>query len=81
MTLIDFPATSSHREGRVAGEPRDVEGLDDGHFVLGVQWHAETLTAEAEQLALFERLVAAAELASRKSADAQEEEDSGAHAV
>jgi len=58
-----------------------VEGLDDGHFVLGVQWHAETLTAEAEQLALFERLVAAAELASRKSADAQEEEDSGAHAV
>jgi putative glutamine amidotransferase len=58
-----------------------VEGVDDGHFVLGVQWHAETLTAEAEQLALFERLVAAAELTPRKSADAQEEEDSGAHAV
>jgi putative glutamine amidotransferase len=32
----------------------------DGHFVMGVQWHAETLVGEAEQLALFERLVEAA---------------------
>ncbi len=31
----------------------------DGRFVLGVQWHAETLVADAEQLALFERLVEA----------------------
>ena len=52
----------------------------DGHFVLGVQWHAETLIEEAEQLALFERLVAAAELTVQSSSE-QEEEDSGAHAV
>jgi putative glutamine amidotransferase len=62
-----------------------VEGeQDDGRFVLGVQWHAETLVEEAEQLALFERLVRAAELAGtgRKSDGEQEEaEDSGAHAV
>jgi len=51
-----------------------------GHFVLGVQWHAETLIEEAEQLALFERLVAAAELTVQSSSE-QEEEDSGAHAV
>ena len=25
--------------------------------MLGVQWHAETLVADAEQLSLFERLV------------------------
>ncbi len=31
----------------------------DGRFVLGVQWHAETLVADAEQLSLFERLVEA----------------------
>ncbi len=35
-----------------------VEELD-GRFVLGVQWHAETLVADAEQLSLFERLVEA----------------------
>ena len=51
-----------------------------GHFVLGVQWHAETLIEEAEQLALFERLVAAAELTVQSSSE-QEEEDSEAHAV
>jgi putative glutamine amidotransferase len=55
---------------------------DDSHLVLGVQWHAETLTEEAEQLALFERLVQAAEqAAARKHAGTQEAEDSGAHAV
>jgi len=32
----------------------------DGRFVLGVQWHAETLVARPEQLALFARLVEAA---------------------
>ncbi len=70
-----------------------VEGMDDGHLVLGVQWHAETLTEKAEQLALFERLVAAAELTAQSSFGAQdaeltaqssseqEEEDSGAHAI
>ncbi len=49
-----------------------------------MQWHAETLIGEAEQLALFERLVQAAEQAAahkRVEADAQEAEDSGAHAV
>lgn len=36
-----------------------IEAIEDtdGRFVLGVQWHAETLTDEAEELALFERLV------------------------
>jgi putative glutamine amidotransferase len=53
----------------------------DGHFVLGVQWHAETLIEKTEQLALFERLVAAAELAVQQSVGEQEEEDSGAHTV
>jgi putative glutamine amidotransferase len=52
---------------------------EDGHFVLGVQWHAETLIDEAEQLALFERLVEAATLAERRDSD--EQEDSGARAV
>jgi putative glutamine amidotransferase len=57
-----------------------VEG-HGGHFVLGVQWHAETLIQEAEQLALFERLVQAAELTAWERAGEQEEEDSGTHAV
>jgi putative glutamine amidotransferase len=61
---------------------------DDGQLMLGVQWHAETLTGEAEQLALFELLVRAAERAgARRSGEAsesageQEAEDSGAHAL
>jgi putative glutamine amidotransferase len=62
-----------------------VEGPDDGRFVLGVQWHAETLTGEAEQLALFERLVQAAGLAvargQKEQEQGSEQEDSGAHAV
>ena len=59
-----------------------------GHFVMGVQWHAETLVAEAEQLALFERLVEAATpterhpgLIGQQDSDSGEQEDSGAHAV
>jgi len=59
-----------------------------GHFVMGVQWHAETLVAEAEQLALFERLVEAATpteqqtgLIEHQDSDSGEQEDSGAHAV
>jgi putative glutamine amidotransferase len=55
-----------------------VEG-DDRRFVLGVQWHAETLVDEPEQLALFERLVQAAGLAADE--DPGEQEGSGAHAV
>jgi putative glutamine amidotransferase len=55
---------------------------EDGQLVLGVQWHAETLTEKAEQLALFERLVQAAErAAAHKRADTGAAEDSGAHAV
>jgi len=62
-----------------------VEGTGP-HFVLGVQWHAETLVSEAEQLALFERLVAAAGLSAQDAgehanSDPGEQEDSGAHAV
>jgi putative glutamine amidotransferase len=39
-----------------------IEAVEDiaGAPLLGVQWHAETLTAHAEELALFERLVEAA---------------------
>jgi putative glutamine amidotransferase len=74
-----------------------VEGEQaDGRLVLGVQWHAETLVGEAEQLALFERLVQAAMLGAQgrhESSSAREEQltaqkgsgkqeaDSGAHAV
>jgi putative glutamine amidotransferase len=64
-----------------------IEAVEDPdsaeQLVLGVQWHAETLTEEAEQLALFERLVLAAEQAAtrRRSAAGAEAEDSGAHAV
>ena len=69
-----------------------IEAIEDpdsgGQLVFGVQWHAETLTAETEQLALFVRLVQAAQQAgaSRRAAAGerageQEAEDSGAHAV
>ena len=34
--------------------------------MLGVQWHAETLVADAEQLSLFERLVEATEHPGRR---------------
>jgi len=60
----------------------------DGRFVLGVQWHAETLVADAEQLSLFERLVEATRHTGREAprereriTDRGEEEDSGAHAI
>ena len=62
-----------------------VEGRG-ARFVLGVQWHAETLVGEAEQLSLFERLVEAATFARQgcgehEDSDSGEQEDSGAHAV
>jgi gamma-glutamyl-gamma-aminobutyrate hydrolase PuuD len=50
----------------------------DDRFVMGVQWHAETLVDEAGHLALFERLVEAARIAER---DSGEQEDSDAHAI
>jgi putative glutamine amidotransferase len=59
----------------------------DGRFVLGVQWHAETLVADAEQLSLFERLVEAtrhpgmAAPRERAGVDRDEQEDFGAHAI
>jgi putative glutamine amidotransferase len=49
----------------------------DGRFALGVQWHAETLIGQAEQLALFERLVEEARPAGQR--DSGEQEGSGAH--
>jgi putative glutamine amidotransferase len=61
-----------------------VEGQSgDDRFVLGVQWHAETLTGEAEQLALFERLVRATKSSGRvqTQSSSEQEKDSGAHAV
>jgi putative glutamine amidotransferase len=75
------------QDGMIEAIEQANEG-QDGHFVLGVQWHAETLVEKTEQLALFERLVAAAELAAaanelaaQSSDGEEEEEDSGAHAV
>lgn len=63
----------------------------DGRFVIGVQWHAETLVADAEQLSLFERLVEATRhpgmaaprerISAERGGDRGEQEDSGAHAV
>jgi putative glutamine amidotransferase len=50
----------------------------DGHFALGVQWHAETLVEEAEQLALFERLVEEAGLAGERDSADQEGSDASA---
>jgi putative glutamine amidotransferase len=48
----------------VAGRAPDgtIEAIEatDRDFVLGVQWHAESLTARAEQAALFRAFVAAA---------------------
>jgi putative glutamine amidotransferase len=40
-----------------------IEAIEDrgGSFVLGVQWHAETLVEDAAQLALFRHLVTASE--------------------
>lgn len=58
-----------------------IEAIEDDRrgFLLGVQWHAETLVGEADQLALFERLVETASLASHS--DPGEQSGSGAHAV
>ncbi len=59
----------------------------ESRFALGVQWHAETLVADAGQLALFERLVEAARPSAQKDRAAQpgsdsgEQEDFGAHAI
>ncbi len=55
---------------RVVGRAQDgtieaVEGTS-GAFTFGVQWHAEYLTARADQRALFEGLVAAAARASER---------------
>jgi putative glutamine amidotransferase len=72
---LDLRAVAWAKDGMIEA----VEG-PDGHFVLGVQWHAETLIEEAEQLALFERLVAAAELTAQQNVGEEEAEDSGAHA-
>lgn len=55
-----------------------VEGMDQ-RFVIGVQWHAETLVEEAEQLALFERLVEAARPIPPR--ERSEQQDSDARAV
>jgi putative glutamine amidotransferase len=54
-----------------------LEGTDE-RFVMGVQWHAETLVDQAEHLALFECLVEAARIS---DGDSGEQEDSDAHAV
>jgi putative glutamine amidotransferase len=59
---------------------------NEGRFILGVQWHAETLVADAEQLSLFERLVEATKHPGlpapreRERADRGGQEGFGAHA-
>jgi putative glutamine amidotransferase len=66
-----------------------VEAIEerDGRYVLGVQWHAETLVADAEQLSLFQRLVDATRHPGmpapreRVNRDRGEQEDSDAHAI
>ena len=49
---------------RVSARAKDgtVEAIEapGATFVLGVQWHAESLAAEADQLALFQALVQSA---------------------
>jgi putative glutamine amidotransferase len=51
-----------------------IEAVEDGAGgpVLGVQWHAETLTARPEELALFESLVEAARAWGRRAGSAVE---------
>ncbi len=68
----EHPVNSFHHQaveelgGGLVVTARDSEGLVEAiedpsrEFVLGVQWHAESLYARAEQLALFQGLVAAA---------------------
>jgi putative glutamine amidotransferase len=79
---LDLRAVAWSRDGLIEA----VEATD-GRFALGVQWHAETLVADAEQLALFERLIEAARAADGKDSgvhpdsDSGEQADSGAHAV
>jgi putative glutamine amidotransferase len=69
----DLRAVAWARDGVVEALESDLGG-----FVLGVQWHAETLVGEAEQLALFERLVAASRLTSHDASG--EQRDSSVHA-
>jgi len=58
-----------------------IEAIEDdrARLLLGVQWHAETLVDEADQLALFELLVTTAGAAAQR--DPGQSEGSGAHAV
>jgi putative glutamine amidotransferase len=70
-----------------------IEAIEEheGRFILGVQWHAETLLADPVQLSLFERLVDAADYPGRPAPreralprsgeDRGEQEDFGARAV
>lgn len=87
---LDLRAVAWAQDGVIEA----VEG-GRGRLVLGVQWHAETLVGEAEQLALFERLVEEARLAAQELArrrlvgrddpgereNPDEQRDSGAHAL
>ena len=70
---LDLRPVAWSRDGMIEA----VEG-DDARFVLGVQWHAETLVGEAEQLALFERLVEAAKLSGLENPGEQEGSDARA---
>jgi putative glutamine amidotransferase len=67
LDVNSFHHQAADRLGRglraVATAPDDtVEAIEDPSrpFLLGVQWHAEGMTARDEQLALFEALIAAA---------------------
>ena len=82
---LDLRAVAWSQDGLV-----EAVEAKDRRFALGVQWHAETLVADAEQLSLFERLVEASRPSApsrqrepREAAnpDSGEQEDSGAHAV
>ena len=94
---LDLRAVAWSRDGLIEAIEDQDRRHQDGRFVLGVQWHAETLIADAEQLSLFKRLVDAAAHAGKaaprerfgqrrsdspaSAPDGGGQEDFGAHAV
>jgi putative glutamine amidotransferase len=86
---LDLRPVAWSKDGLIeAVEGKNGQFGKSGQFVMGVQWHAETLVSEAEQLSLFERLIEAAGPAGERpglleaeDSDSGEQEDSGAHAV
>jgi putative glutamine amidotransferase len=70
---LDLRAVAWAKDGLIEA----VEATDH-RFALGVQWHAETLVGEPEQLALFELLVGAASALAQRDSDEQKDTDARA---